>query len=81
MFVKYHSMEEKPTKSCEVILCSKWFSLTVLPFSYKYYAFGIRDTDDEADLETIKASTDVYVGWCYADELVWQMEVEHETQN
>ena len=80
MQIKFHSMNERPKKSCNVVLCTEWFELNILPYSYKYYRFGLRDTDPAEDVEVRAANVEYYLGWVYADELVWQMVVEHEAE-
>jgi len=67
MKIKYHPMDEKPVKSCEVIICTKWADLRLYPFSYKHYKFGIRDSEDPNEITACDES--LYYGWIYADEL------------
>lgn len=78
MKIKYHPMDEKPMKSCEVIICTKWADLRLYPFSYKHNKFGIKDSEDPNEITACDES--LYYGWVYADELAWQMVAEHETE-
>jgi hypothetical protein len=78
MKIKYRPMSELPFKSCDVILCSKWFELRITPYSAKYNKFGVRDSYTEEEAAELAADKSLYIGWAYAAELVWQMVVEYE---
>ena len=78
MKIKYHNMHEFPMKTCDVILCSQWFELRTTPYSAKYGKFGVRDHYTEEEAKDLAVEEDLYLGWVYADELAWQMVVEHE---
>lgn len=76
----YHSMTDRPAISCKTIMLTKWFDLYIMPYSYKYDAFGLKDEDLLEERDDLKADEDVYIGWIYADELRWQMVREYEVQ-
>lgn len=78
MHIKFNSMSERPTKSCDVVMVSSDLELISTCYSKLYDKFNTRDTDDEESVVGIAAYEPFYHGWIYYDELLQQMVVEHE---
>ena len=80
MEIKFHSMEEVPVRSCDVVMLNRWLELRIVPYSKKHHSFNTRDTDSEENAKSLAVDENYYLGWVYADQLVWQMEAAYEAQ-
>lgn len=74
MKIKFHPMKERPLFDCEVIMVSGYGQMFLTNYDKFHNEFNYSEN-------SFTSFTGEYIGWVYADELLWQMvEAAHEAQ-
>lgn len=81
MEIQFHSMKERPVRSCDIIIQDKWLDMNFSSYSRIYDKYNVKDNDSEEDAKALALDETIYNGWIYLDELRWQMvRCAHEAQ-